>query len=176
MSDDVSLDVHMLTRRFLHLGTLGRFHETSCSRVFLNPVSVNFLKLLQSILFKHVFERGWEVWSRSCIRTSAKSATHIRYVQIHSKCGFAQIQEPNFVMFRQAPEFHSIKMGDENSLSVSCRCSGQTFTLTLSQPQSPACQTLHQCLADNQLVHCRLCLNPGMAQKSQSELQKQVGF
>lgn len=58
MGDDVSLDVHMLTRRFLHLRTRGRFQETSCSRVVLNPVSVNFLKLLQSILYLNMFLKG----------------------------------------------------------------------------------------------------------------------
>ena len=58
MRDDVPLDVHMLTRRFLHLGTLGRFHVTPCGRVVLNPVSVNFLKLLQSILYLSMFLKG----------------------------------------------------------------------------------------------------------------------
>lgn len=58
MRDDVPLDVHMLTRRFLHLGTLGRFHETPCGRGVLNPVSVNFLKLLQSILYLSMFLKG----------------------------------------------------------------------------------------------------------------------
>lgn len=53
------------------------------------------------------------------------------YVQIHSKCGFAS-WDTNFVMFRQVPEFHSIKMREENSMSVPYRGSGQIFTLTLS--------------------------------------------
>ena len=55
----MSLDVHMLTRRFLPLRTLGRSHETPCSKGVLNLVSVNFLKLyaINSIL-KHVFARG----------------------------------------------------------------------------------------------------------------------
>lgn len=58
MCDDVPLDVHMLTRRFLRLRTLGRFHETPCGRVVLNPVSVNFLKRLQSILYLSMFLKG----------------------------------------------------------------------------------------------------------------------
>lgn len=96
-------------------------------------MSVNFLKLYAvNSVFKHIFARGgqgWDgVWFRTFIRTSVKS----KYVQIHSKCGFAWIQEPDFVISRQAPEFHSIKMGEENSMSVLYRGSGQTFTLTLS--------------------------------------------
>lgn len=58
MRVDVPLDVHMLTRRFLPLRILGRFHETPCGRVVLNPVSVNFLKLLQSILYLSMFLKG----------------------------------------------------------------------------------------------------------------------
>lgn len=87
MGDDVSLNVHMLTSRFLPLITLGKFHVTPRSTGILSLASVNVLKMqANNSVFQHIGGRGRESYS---LRTSAKSITNIGDVQIHSKCGSA---------------------------------------------------------------------------------------